>query len=331
MCGLIAGSGRIETRYLVSLGCQSESRGDDSAGVGWVDKGSVPNFLKIAQSPLVAYPVTLYRGIRQAVRAHSPIIGHTRQATTGAVTSDNAHPFLDDGILFAHNGVIHNHADFGKYDVDSQSLIHGIKALNFSKYEGPIALVWIEKGKLHAARKGNPLFRGFKKGAAYVASEEGFLRAIGCSKIKELAEGRLYSWTEEHLEQSMAIPFSTHNTYTKPWRGGYVTRGIETELPYHNGGFWDNEKQEWIKDGRKWDWKNHRYVDADAPDSAIIVPNKVEGDSLAEVDAEEEAMNMELSIIEKDLCLECKADKRLVASDYCAHCMRENFGYNGGH
>lgn len=117
-----------------------------------------------------------------------------RQATQGAVSSQNAHPFLVDEIAFAHNGMIFNDEKFGTYDVDSQSLIHGIKARDFSKYEGPIALVWIEEGLLHAYRHGNPLYRGRMADSTYLASEKEHLVSIGCTNIREVKEGMIYTF-----------------------------------------------------------------------------------------------------------------------------------------
>jgi hypothetical protein len=64
--------------------------------------------------------------LKSLARAQT-VMAHTRHATHGAVTANNAHPFEIGGIVGAHNGVVSNHwalnTEFGRrYDVDSQHI-----------------------------------------------------------------------------------------------------------------------------------------------------------------------------------------------------------------
>lgn len=196
MCGLFAGVGKLNSNRIVSLGSMNEDRGTDSTGLAYLKSNEII-VEKIAERAAVALNLSLRKAVTEAALS-GMFIGHTRLATKGTICSANAHPFLIDGIVFAHNGIIGNDKDFGDYTVDSMSLIHGIKAKDFSKYRGCIALIWIEAGKLQAYRSGNPLYRGRHAGSTYLASEEEQLKAIGCTSIKELKEGFIYTFHSEN-------------------------------------------------------------------------------------------------------------------------------------
>lgn len=212
MCGLGAFIGKGNTNRLIALGSMLEDRGSDSVGLAYVKENQI-QIAKIAERPCLALNMSLRLAVTEMAISGMGIL-HTRQATQGSITSENAHPFLTDGIAFAHNGIILNDDDFGKYAVDSQSLIHGIKAKDFSKYEGPIALIWIQDGKLHAYRSGNPLYRGKHRGTTYLASEAEQLKAIGCTSVKEVKEGFIYTFhtpenmTTEKVKKNKSYTFS---------------------------------------------------------------------------------------------------------------------------
>lgn len=318
MCGLIASTGKIESRYTVALGCLSESRGSESAGVAWSVDGKV-RVAKIAQNPLVAFPVTLAPAIRHASKYATALIGHTRQATTGAVKHENAHPFYDkeSGISWAHNGVITNYQTFGDYEVDSECLIHGIKKRDFSEFFGMIALVWLEGGKLHAFRKGNPLYRGIRNKAVYLASEEDMLKEIGCKKVKELAEAQVYQWDGMNLVSHQRVPVR-EIVYSGSSRSNYC-EDYELSDNYHES--W------WEKDKREKEEKEMLESKTHTCHTQCLARRKTNGivRSLIPIDRGNSGTIVDV----ETACVECHEKAKLASSDYCGECYLRVGGFYG--
>jgi len=80
---------------------------------------------------------------------YSVLMAHCRNATTGEVTVENAHPFQVENIIGAHNGCIYNHDELNtKYNreckVDSEHIIHHIKnGLELKEIIGYGSVQWI--------------------------------------------------------------------------------------------------------------------------------------------------------------------------------------------
>lgn len=219
MCGVFAASGKlIDKGLLASLGCFCAARGVDSAGIAWYD-GKDITVAKIALHPVVAFTGALLGPLEESTK-HGAMIGHTRQATQGIVSDANAHPFYDEGIAFAHNGVLFNDDTFGTYDVDSMALIHGIRKRDFSAYDGSIALVWLEGDTLYAFCEGSPLARGMRDGVMYLASCMEYLVNIGCKSVKELSAGNLYTIKEGKIVTVKRIGTNTVFGY-RGWMSNY--------------------------------------------------------------------------------------------------------------
>jgi asparagine synthetase B (glutamine-hydrolysing) len=258
MCGLFAGVGKLSSNWIVCLGSMNEDRGTDSVGIAYVSNNEV-RIAKVAERPCIGLNTTLRKEVTEAA-VSGMFIGHTRAATQGEITSKNAHPFFDDGIAFAHNGIIINDEDFGKYDVDSQSLIHGIKARDFSKYEGCIALVWIEEGKLKAYRCGNPLYRGRHNGGTYLASEAEQLKAIGCTHVRQLSEGMIYTFHDATRLTNERVPRNKSYTYT----AGYASTGLGSSLAdYDYTSYGGYKKPEYKLDAPEMPRSHGNLVDED--------------------------------------------------------------------
>ena len=197
MCGIVAYIGSNEALPILVNGLKKlEYRGYDSSGVALIDNGKVnvvraSGKISALEDELKKTPVQGNIGI-----------AHTRWATHGAPTVENAHPHtsFDGTISIVHNGIIENYATLKaklisdgvkfKSDTDTEVVAHliarffngdlkaaVIKAL--ALIEGTFGLAVIsskEPGTLIGARRGSPLILG-------IGNENDFFLASDVSAI----------------------------------------------------------------------------------------------------------------------------------------------------
>jgi len=105
MCGIVGYAGwREATAVLVHGLRRLEYRGYDSAGVA-IHSGAGTQVLR-SKGKLAALEMLL---------AEKPLagtlgIGHTRWATHGRPSNENAHPHRAGSVALVHNGIVENHA-----------------------------------------------------------------------------------------------------------------------------------------------------------------------------------------------------------------------------
>jgi len=194
MCGIVGYIGHREVSHLLIDGLKRlEYRGYDSWGVAMIFNGShrvVRNSGRIAAGENNALQSIDYNGTQYG-------IGHTRWATHGRPTENNAHPHVDctGQFMVAHNGIIDNYRELRsrltseghvfKSDTDTEVLPHLIES-NFRgsledavlqslrEIEGAYGVVAVstrDKEKIVAARKGPPLVIGMGEDENFVASD----------------------------------------------------------------------------------------------------------------------------------------------------------------
>ena len=104
MCGIVGFVGEETAVEAVMTGLERlEYRGYDSAGVASVVDGRIERRRK--QGKLR----NLQEALREQPIAGSLAIGHTRWATHGRPSDENAHPHQVDDVVLVHNGIIENY------------------------------------------------------------------------------------------------------------------------------------------------------------------------------------------------------------------------------
>src|SRR6267154_2376367 len=159
MCGIVGYIGPKKVVPVVIEGLRKlEYRGYDSAGIAVVNDGK----LEVRRAP------GKLRNLEETLKK-SPIegtygIGHTRWATHGRPTEENAHPHRDCSgqIVVVHNGIIENYLE-----LKEQLQREGHKFVTETDTE--IVAHLVEKNL--AARLGPPAVVGLGEGEYFVASD----------------------------------------------------------------------------------------------------------------------------------------------------------------
>ena len=125
--GLHAGTQDVTATFWLidapdSLAAQSH-RNPDGAGVGTFGPGGQP---EVSKQPIAAWADAQFATASQDLRG-TTFVAHVRYASTGAHTMANTHPFLLDGRLFAHNGVVQGLGDLDQRlaDLGTAGLVAG--------------------------------------------------------------------------------------------------------------------------------------------------------------------------------------------------------------
>ena len=118
MCGIVGYVGNRPCRDLLVAGLQKlEYRGYDSAGIALLENGSIDTVRAVGNLANLRAAVGMDGDGDGAVAVAAPPatigLAHTRWATHGRVTEENAHPHGDceDRVQIVLNGIVENHSE----------------------------------------------------------------------------------------------------------------------------------------------------------------------------------------------------------------------------
>lgn len=155
-------------RILEGLMVCNVSRGTDSTGVATLIKSKGKTKWQLLKDTEPSTTFVADKDLQELLKYNPQVVlGHTRFATMGAVTSRNAHPFKWGKIIGTHNGTVSNHAELdNKVDVDSEVIFKLLNKHNndftkvFKRLSGQFAIVWTnieENNVVYLVREDNPL------------------------------------------------------------------------------------------------------------------------------------------------------------------------------
>ena len=190
MCGIIGYTGPLEAETILLDGlAQLEYRGYDSAGIAFFDGDSQVQLVKRTGK------VSHLKQVCSAMNTSSHCgIGHTRWATHGGVSDENAHPHRAGRVTLIHNGIIENYHQLTEewkledklisqtdseaaawlldalYDGEPKTAITSLLSLLKGSY-GFCIMFDDRPGEIYAVRSVSPLVAAYTHSGALIASD----------------------------------------------------------------------------------------------------------------------------------------------------------------
>lgn len=219
MCGIVGGIAERNINNILIEGLKRlEYRGYDSAGLALVNQA------EILRERRVGKVINLEEAVRSSGVSGCLGIAHTRWATHGKPTENNAHPHISSDVAVVHNGIIENYQELKDelqalgYIFSSQTdtevvahLVHHalkteptlLKAVEsiVPRLKGAYALGIVHTAypdELIAVREGSPLVIGVGIGENFISSDQLALLPV-TNRFIYLEEGDIAHLTRENI------------------------------------------------------------------------------------------------------------------------------------
>jgi len=219
MCGIVGYIGNKDCSEILLDGLTKlEYRGYDSAGIALLNEGIINRYRangKLKNLKKIIYSSDEIKG--------SIGIGHTRWATHGIPSEENAHPHSSENFVIVHNGIIENYRELRTFminnntkilsETDSEMIVHLIefysaKGYNFEnavietikRLDGAYAVLVMSKkeDKLIAFKKDSPMIIGVSDEETYIASDVPAILS-NTNKFIYLEDGELVIMTKSEI------------------------------------------------------------------------------------------------------------------------------------
>jgi glucosamine--fructose-6-phosphate aminotransferase (isomerizing) len=220
MCGIVGVVGSEKSTSIILEGLKKlEYRGYDSAGIAVITKGKFQTVKE--EGKISRLEVALKKTKLNSIIG----IGHTRWATHGRPSKENAHPHASSKICVVHNGIVENHQELrsrleksgSKFvsQTDTEVIPHLIE-YHFAKsgdlkkalldatkeIKGSFALAVMVEGDdnlIAVAKRGSPLVIGVGEGVNYIASDY-YAVAEHTNQIINLEDGEFALISKDDIE-----------------------------------------------------------------------------------------------------------------------------------
>jgi len=217
MCGIVGYIGEKRAKEIIIDGLRHlEYRGYDSSGIALLEDGRIEIIRAVGKLSNLSHKLS---GREFSAKVG---IGHTRWATHGKPTEENAHPHKSGTIALVHNGIIENYVEIKKEltskgytfssETDTEVIAHLITDNYYEdlpsaireatkKLKGSYAVVLLsekEPSKLFAFRKDSPLVIGLGDEENFVASDIPAVLSYTRNFIF-LEDGDIAILTKEHV------------------------------------------------------------------------------------------------------------------------------------